>query len=113
MGSLQDPLTNRDIPDYPTLKPGAASSEFKGKLAMQIVALIVTLINGARQMMDLEPIVMSAESAALAVVVLEALWMIWRQHNKNAEIRARAQVSVSDRNLEGLRLQAQIAERTQ
>lgn len=113
MASLQLPPLGENSPPLPTLKPGSKSTEFKGKLAMQVVALIVTLLNGARQMMDLEPVVMDAESAALAVVVLEALWMIWRQHNKNAEIRAQAQVSVADRNLEGLRLQAQIAERTQ
>ena len=113
MGSLQHPLTDQPAPNLPKLKPGAQSSEFKGKLAMQVVALIVTIVNGIRQAMDLEPIVLSAEHAALAVVVLEAIWMIWRQHNKFAEIKAQAQVSVADKNLEGLRLQAQIAERTQ
>lgn len=112
MGTLQDPLTNQPAPQLPTLKPGAESTEYRGKLIAQGVAILLTLLNGVLKSLGKEPVILGPEFSATAVIVLEALWMIWRQHNKNAEIRAQAQVSVADRHLEGLRLQAQILERT-
>lgn len=112
MGTLQDPLIPQPTPQLPTLKPGNESSEYRGKLIAQGIAVLLTLVNAALVSFDKKPLILGPEFTATAVIVLEALWMIWRQHNKNAEIRAQAQVSVADRNLEGLRLQAQILERT-
>lgn len=113
MGTLQDPLNPSPAPQLPALKPGNESSEYRGKLIAQGIVILLTLINGVLKSLGKEPVILGPEFSATAVIVLEALWMIWRQHNKNAEIRAQAQVSVADRNLEGLRLQAQILERTQ
>lgn len=72
----------------PQLKPGAQSTEFKGKVTVQAILGLVALVNVIRKQRGLEPFIVDAETALLIAVGLEALWTVLRQMNKGLEIRA-------------------------
>jgi len=79
----------------PALKPGKSSSEFTGKITLQVVLGIVALINLFLERLDQEPVLMDAETATLIAIALEALWATLRQGNKALEIRAQRDVAVA------------------
>jgi|GEM_PF-5495310 len=77
------------------LKPGKSSSEFTGKITVQVVLGLVALVNLVLEHAGKDPVLMDAETAALIAIALEALWATLRQGNKALEIRARRDVAVA------------------
>ena len=84
----------------PALKPGKSSSEFTGKITMQVVLGIVALTNLVLEQLGHDALLMDAETAALIAIALEALWALLRQGNKALEIRAQRDVAVAKINQE-------------
>ena len=79
----------------PALKPGKFSSEYTGKITVQVVLGLVALSNLVIERLGHPSILMDAETAAFIAVALEALWTMLRQGNKALEIRAQRDVAVA------------------
>lgn len=79
----------------PTLKAGTSSSEYNGKITVQVVLGIIALSNLLLEQFGRDAIIMDAETAALVAIALEALWAMLRQGNKALEIRAQRDVAVA------------------
>lgn len=63
------------------MKPGIKTTEFWGKVVLQII-LLVNMIADA--------VVISDELAISIIASIEGLYMVWRQWSKNAELQRQA-----------------------
>lgn len=82
--------------NLPRLKPGAESTEYRGKITAQVVLGVIAVINLILQQTDRQQVILDAETAALMAIGLEALWTMCRQGNKALEIRAQERVRVAE-----------------
>lgn len=100
-------MTNNNLP---RVKPGSQSTEFKGKVIAQFILGVLEIINVILSMRGMDAIVLEPGTPTAIGVGLEALWGLYRQMVKGAEIKAQGSVEaarqqqwveVSEEDLEG------------
>lgn len=88
-------MTNDNMP---RVKPGANSTEFKGKVTAQFILGVLEIVNVILTMRGHEAVVLSPGTPTAIGVGLEALWGLYRQMVKGAEIKAQGVVEAARQN---------------
>jgi hypothetical protein len=91
-------------PSKPHLKAGKDSTEYKGKITIQVVLAGVAALNWILSLFGKDPVVMSSETAGAFVLILEIAWQGWRQWCKREEMRSHTELEK-----ERVRAEAEIA----
>jgi hypothetical protein len=77
------------------LKPGSQSTEFYGKVIIQVILLINVLLG----MLKLPALTLISPEMAISIAGgIEALWLMFRQINKNKELTIQQRVRDSESN---------------
>ena len=76
------------------LKPGKQSTEFYGKVILQVILLINVVLG----MFKLPALAISPEVAVSVAGGIEALWLVFRQFNKNKELTIQQKVREAESN---------------
>lgn len=80
----------------PTLKPGKQSTEFIGKVILQIVIIVNAILN----VFNLPSMAISPEVSLSIAGGIEAIWLIFRQWNKKRQLDAQTSIIAAQKVIE-------------
>ena len=78
------------------MKPGKQSTEFIGKVIIQLVIAVNMLLS----ILKLPALSISPEESLAAAGAIEALWLAFRQWNKRLELTSQTAITATDKAIE-------------